>query len=129
MSLKDARLFVAHFVKGEYSPEEYAAFLAWLQDASIDELGIIAEEHEALFEQWSLPDVAPSPEWALQLEQRLDEADVQVLAPVRKMNPGGWIRSPWVAAASVAVILFGVYFLYNNRPADKKVATTGKQAG
>ncbi|HVV03683.1 MAG TPA: FecR domain-containing protein [Puia sp.] len=130
MSLKDARLFVANFVKGEYSPEEYAAFLTWLRDASIEELGIIAEEHEALFEQWSLPDVAPSPEWALQLEQRLDQADEQAQAPVRKMNPGRYIRNPWVAAASVVLLLLsGGYLLYNNHSGDKNVVTTGNQSG
>src|SRR5258708_734491 len=113
MILKDARLFVADFVKGEYTQEEYAAFLKWLQDASIDELGIIAEEHEALFEQWSLPDVVPSPEWAVQLEQRLDQADEQErLAPVRRFNPGRIIKNPWVAAASVLLLLSGGYLLF-----------------
>jgi len=125
MILKDARLFVANFVKGEYTPEEYAAFLAWLQDASIEELGIIAEEHEALFEQWSLPDVAPSPEWALQLEQRLDQADERVrTAPVRKMSPRRFIKDPWVVAASLVLLLSGGYLLYNNHSADNKAAAT-----
>ncbi|HVU53544.1 MAG TPA: FecR domain-containing protein [Puia sp.] len=131
MILKDARQFVASFVKGEYTPEEYAAFLTWLQDASIEELEIIADEHEALFEQWSLPDVSPSPEWALQLEQRLDQADEQIttkVAPVRGMHPGRFIRNPWVAAASVILLLSGGYLLFNHS-AEKKTATVGSQAG
>jgi len=86
MILKDAKVFVAHFVKGEYTPEEYATFLEWLQDASIDELGIIADEHEAFFDQWSLSAVAPSSEWVNQLEQRLDEQEK--LAPVKNINSG-----------------------------------------
>lgn len=128
MILKDARLFVANFVKGEYTPEEYATFLTWLQDASIDELGVIAEEHEALFEQWSLPDVAPSPEWALQLEQRLDQADEQVRGtPVRKMSPVRFIKNPWVAAASVVLLLSGGYFLFNDHSAGKKAVNADSQ--
>jgi len=128
MILKDARLFVANFVKGEYTPEEYAAFLAWLQNASIEELGVIADEHEALFEQWSLPDVAPSPEWALQLEQRLDQAEERMyVAPVKRMSPGRFIKSPWVAAASVVLVLSGGYLLFKNHLADKTAATAEKQ--
>jgi ferric-dicitrate binding protein FerR (iron transport regulator) len=130
MILKDARLFVADFVKGEYTPEEYAAFLKWLQGASIEELGIIAEEHEALFEQWALPDVAPSPEWALQLEQRLDEAEEQEkMAPVKRMNPARIIKNPWVAAASVVLLLSGGYLLFNNHSANKKVEAAENPAG
>jgi len=120
MILKDAKVFVAHFVKGEYTPEEYATFLEWLQDASIDELGIIADEHEALFEQWSLPAVTPSSEWVNQLEQRLDEQEK--LAPIRTMKPARGIRRPvWVAAASILLVLTGGYYWYNhstNKEAD-----------
>src|SRR5882757_1512339 len=120
MILKDARLFVADFVKGEYTPEEYAAFVQWLQDASIDELGIIADEHEALFEQWSLPAVAPSSEWVSRLEQKLDEQEK--LAPIRRLSPGRIVRKPvWVAAASIMLLLTGGYFWYNH--------STDKEAG
>jgi ferric-dicitrate binding protein FerR (iron transport regulator) len=120
MILKDARLFVAHFVEGEYTPEEYATFLQWLQDASIDELGIIADEHEALFERWSLPAVNPSSEWVNQLEQKLDEQEK--LAPIRKLRTGGFSLKPvWVAAASVLLLSTGGYFWYNyNRSAEKQ---------
>jgi len=127
MILKDARLFVAHFVKGEYTPEEYATFLQWLQDASIDELGIIADEHEALFEQWSLPAVAPSSEWVSQLEQKLDEQEK--LAPIRKLSPGRVIKKPvWVAAASITLLLTGGYFWYNHST-DKKAGASDGPAG
>jgi len=129
MILKDARLFVANFVKGKYTPEEYASFLAWLHYASIEELGVVAEEHEALFEQWSLPDVAPSPEWALQLEQRLDQADERVKGKsVRKMSPARFMKNPWIAAASVVLLLSGGYFLINDHSAGKKAATADGHA-
>lgn len=131
MILKDARLFVAHFVKGEYTPEEYATFLQWLQDASIDELGVIADEHEALFEQWSLPAVTPSSEWVDQLEQRLDEQDKLVVsAPIRKMRPGRWVkRNPvWVAAASVLLVLTGGYLWYNYST-EKQTETAERPVG
>ncbi|MDO6432272.1 FecR domain-containing protein [Flavitalea sp. BT771] len=120
MNLKDARSFVARFVKGEYTPEEYATFLRWLQDASIDELGIIADEHEALFEQWSLAAVAPSPEWVGQLEQKLDEQER--LAPVKRLNTGRVVRRPmWIAAASVLLAVTGGYLWYNHS-IDKQAA-------
>jgi ferric-dicitrate binding protein FerR (iron transport regulator) len=129
MSLKDARLFVAHFVKGDYTPEEYATFLQWLQDASIDELGTIADEHEALFEQWSLAAVAPSPEWVGQLEQKLDHAEEQEkLAPVRRLNAGRIVRRPmWVAAASVLLVVTGGYLWYNHST-DKQAAVADNPA-
>jgi len=130
MILKDARLFVAHFVKGEYTPEEYATFLQWLQDASIDELGIIADEHEALFEQWSLAAVAPSAEWMGQLEQKLDHADEEEkLAPVRRFNTGRILRRRmWVAAASVLLLVTGGYLWYNHST-DKQAAVADNPAG
>jgi ferric-dicitrate binding protein FerR (iron transport regulator) len=127
MILKDARLFVAHFVKGEYTPEEYATFLQWLQDASIDELGVIADEHEALFEQWSLPAAAPSSEWVSQLEHKLDQQER--LAPIRKMNPARVVRRPvWVAAASIMLIMTGGYFWYN-QSTDNKAGIADSPAG
>lgn len=130
MILKDARLFVAHFVKGEYTPEEYATFLEWLQDASIDELGIIADEHEALFEQWSLPTVTPSSEWVDQLEQRLDEQDKLVVsAPVRKMRQERWVtKNPVWAAASVLLLLTGGYLWYNHST-EKQTETAERPVG
>lgn len=129
MILKDARLFVAHFVKGEYTPEEYATFLQWLQDASIDELGFIADEHEALFEQWSLPAVSPSSEWVSQLELRLDEQEK--LVPIRKLRTGRFSWKPvWVAAASVMLLSTGGYFWYNyNQSAEKQPGLTQRDAG
>jgi ferric-dicitrate binding protein FerR (iron transport regulator) len=128
MILKDARQFVANFVKGEYHPGEYAAFLAWLQDASMEELGIIAEEHEALFEQWSLPDVTPSPEWALQLEQRLDQSEEQMkIASVKKMSPWRIVKNPWVAAASVMLLLSGGYLVYRGSSNNKKAEMANNQ--
>jgi ferric-dicitrate binding protein FerR (iron transport regulator) len=129
MILKDAKAFVANFVKGEYTPEEYAAFLSWLQGASIDELEIIAEEHEGLFEHWSLPDLAPSPEWTRRLEDRLDRADEMAsIAPVRKMKLVRFIRNPWVAAASVVLLLAGGYVVFNHQSLIRDEKTTKTQA-
>lgn len=130
MILKDARLFVAHFVKGEYTPEEYATFLQWLQDASIDELGLIADEHEALFEQWSLPAATPSSEWISHLEQKLDEQEK--LAPIRRLRSGRSfsLRPVWVAAASVLLLSTGGYFWYNyNKSAEKESGLAQQDAG
>lgn len=74
-TLREAKQFVPCFVKGQYSPEKYEAFLLWLKGATIDELNAIAEEHEALHESWSLSAIALSPEWIAGLEQKLDKAD------------------------------------------------------
>src|SRR5882762_4924471 len=93
MTLQEARLFVASFIKGDYTPEGYATFLEWLEKASIDDLGIIADEHEALFEQWPIPVAGPSPEWIMQLEQRIDQVDEQgTRAPVRRLQSGRFVR-------------------------------------
>jgi len=72
LSLKEAKQFVVSFVAQEYAPDEYAAFLCWLKGATIDELNVIADEHEALQERWSLPASGPSAEWIAQLELKLD---------------------------------------------------------
>ena len=74
LSLIEAKQFVASFVAEKYAPDEYEAFLRWLKGATIDELGAIADEHEALHELWSLPSVGPSPEWISKLELKLDKA-------------------------------------------------------
>ena len=52
MSLQEAKQFVAQFIKGDYTPEEYAAFLRWLKGATLDELNEIADEHESKHDQW-----------------------------------------------------------------------------
>ena len=87
MSLQEAKQFVAHFVSGDYTPEEYATFLQWLRGASFDELNEIADEHEALHERWSLPVSAPSPEWVAMLEGKLDELGKEAdEAPLRHIG-------------------------------------------
>ena len=108
MSLQEARQFVAHFVKGDYTPDEYATFLRWLRDATVDEMNAIADEHEALHESWALPAEGPSPLWIAELEGKLDRVVEEVPGNVDKVParvigiPG---RKAWVAAASVVVVL------------------------
>ncbi len=110
MSLQEARQFVAHFVTGDYTPEGYATFLQWLRSATVDELNVIADEHEALHESWSLPVEGPSNSWVAELEEKLDVVSKEMLArvPVRRMHLKSLSfsrRSVWVAAASVIVVL------------------------
>ena len=108
MRLDEARLFVAQFVAGEYSPEEYRVFLQWLEGASIDELEVIANEHERLAERWHISETGPSAEWIEQLEQKLDRLDKRTeLAPVIPMGKRQMIGRRWWVAASVLVILAG----------------------
>jgi len=116
MSLQEARLFVAQFVKGDYTPAEHAAFLQWLGDASMEDLDHIADEHEAREGDWSLRG-RPSIEWIAQLEQKLDKMNEPVRQrPVRETATIRRIRwSRWVAAASVlAIVSAGAYLWYTH---------------
>lgn len=127
MNLQEVKQFVTHFITGEYDPEEYAAFLQWLKGATADELNAIADEHEALHERWSLPSVVPSPEWVMQLEKKLDEADgAKYEAPVTWIYPNRFKRKTvWVAAASVAVLLTTGALVFNKY--GTRSGSAGKQ--
>jgi ferric-dicitrate binding protein FerR (iron transport regulator) len=118
MSLQEAQQFVAHFIKGEYAPGDYAAFLRWLKEATVEELNAIADTHESLHGSWSLSD-GPSAEWVAQLEQKLDRAigeqseQGEEMTPVIRMRPGGFgRRNVWVAAASIVILLSTGTFIY-----------------
>src|ERR1700748_2732274 len=113
MSLQEAKQFVAHFVKGDYTPEEKAIFLQWLRGATVAELNIIADEHEALHDSWPLSTGDPSFEWVERLEGKLDVAVLQTkeeteeeeearVASIGKVRPIR--RYALVAAASVVVV-------------------------
>src|ERR1700743_3512373 len=124
MSLQEAKQFVAHFVNGDYTPEEYATFLQWLRGASLEELNEIADAHEGLHESWSLPASEPSPEWVAMLEGKLDELGQEAdetdrtmgEVPVRHIGGRGvFRRRVWVAAASVVVLLLAGAILYTQR--------------
>ena len=92
MNLKEAKNFVAQFVTGDYTPEEYATFLQWLRGASLDELNTIADEHEALHENWSLPMAEPSPVWVAALEGKLDRVESKEMVDEKAVvTPVRWI--------------------------------------
>jgi len=135
MSLQEAKEFVAQFVGGDYTPEEYAAFLDWLKGADLEELNAIADEHEALHEIWSLPVTEPSPEWVEMLEGKLDELGKEEIAtPVRHISSPGEEtrrvirRRVWVAAASVVVLLSAGAILYTQRPTPDKTSVVKGQS-
>lgn len=102
MSLLEAKQFVAQFIKGDYTPEEYAAFLRWLKGATIDELNEIADEHEGRHDEWVALAAEPSADWVSRLEQKLDSVGDGKGALIRRMISA---RRTWVAAASVIVAL------------------------
>ena len=114
MNLQEAKQFVAHFVTGGYTPEEYATFLLWLKGATVDELNAIADEHEALHDSWDVPAGMPSPEWVSALESKLDHRQSEeVEVPVREIGVNRFKkRRTWIAAASVIVLLAGGTVLY-----------------
>ena len=124
MSLEEARLFVTRFVSGGYDPGEYAAFLTWLESAPIDELSVIADEHEALFDLWNLPAAGPSAKWVAQLEKKLDKAEEQTRkGSVVRMDVNRFKKRVWIAAASVIVLVAsGAFWLYNREGGTKDVA-------
>ncbi len=111
MSLQEAKQFVAQFIKGDYTPEEYAAFLRWLRGATMDELDEIADVHESMDGQWAELATLPSADWVSQMEEKLDRIREQDRGLLRRFAPGHWAgRKAWVAAASVVVLLSsGVY--------------------
>jgi ferric-dicitrate binding protein FerR (iron transport regulator) len=135
MILQEAKQFVALFITGGYTPEEYAAFLRWLKGATVEELNAIADEHEARHESWSLTSGGPSSEWVAQLERKLDDSigdvgddidnddignddigEYEVIGeeiPVIGNRPDRKIRrNVWLAAASVIVLLSAGTYLY-----------------
>lgn len=121
MNTKEARMFITRFVSGDYDPREYEAFLRWLDEAPLDELGIVIAEYEALQDNWPLR-ARPSAGWVDQMEQKLDLADAkESLTPVRKLELE---RRPvrklsWLAAASIMALVvgggIGAYHYYANR--------------
>ncbi|HVU95758.1 MAG TPA: FecR domain-containing protein [Puia sp.] len=105
MNLQEAKQFVAHFVNGDYTREEYATFLRWLKGATLEELNDIADEHEAQHERWDVTGLMPSAEWKARLEGKLDDLGVEE-APIPVIGEKwSFRRKTWVAAASVVVVL------------------------
>lgn len=119
MNTKEARMFITCFVSGDYTLREYEAFLRWLDEAPLDELGTVIAEYEALQDNWPLR-ATPSAGWVEQMEQKLDLADAKDgVVPVRKLEPVRPVRKfAWVAVASVVAIVavgIGAYHYYVNR--------------
>jgi ferric-dicitrate binding protein FerR (iron transport regulator) len=123
-SLQEAQKFVIQFIKGEYTPEEHAAFLQWLQGATTGELMIIAEMHESMEGEWVLPE-GPSAEWVKQLEQKLNESHVPVDSPddqqpVIWMWPVRRLRwNMWTAAAAVVILSVTGTYIYVQKTGSK----------
>jgi ferric-dicitrate binding protein FerR (iron transport regulator) len=107
MNIQEVRPFVANFVSGNYNPQRYEIFLEWLENASAEELDLIAKEYEALHEGWVLPE-GPSVEWMQQLEAKLDKVDRS--AAVKRMHPRR--RIVWAAAASLLLSGGAAYLWY-----------------
>lgn len=127
MSLQEAKQFVANFVTGDYTPEEKAAFMRWLSGATVAELNIIADEHEALHESWPLTIDGPSSEWVVKMERKLDvavektedeeEAVVVPMGRIRHMR-----ARIWIAAASVGVVLSAGAYVYLSQKGDERAS-------
>ncbi len=142
MNLQEAKQFVAHFVTGEYTPEEKAAFMQWLSGATVAELSIIADEHEALHDSWPLTTGEPSAEWVVRMERKLDvsiekreeEGEAVVRSIGWGIGRGSSIRPGvrprvWMAAASVIVVLStGTYVYLNQKGSEKSGEMRGREA-
>ena len=127
MSLQEAKQFVAQFIKGDYTPEEYAAFLRWLKGATLDELNEIADEHESKHDQWVAMAATPAADWVSGLEHKLDGASDGNGGLIRRFSPERWVRRrTWIAAASVIVLLSaGVYMFVRE---ERKAPQAGSEA-
>lgn len=127
MNKTEAREFVAQFISGKFSPDEYAAFQGWMKNASIDELGTIADQHEALQDDWSAgPE--PSADWISGLESKLDQVDARDRqAPIKRMfSEKKRKKALWFAAASLLMMLVtGGLWIFNEQGA---VSKTGKNS-
>lgn len=118
MKLKEAQQFVADFAKGNYSPAEHAIFLQWVKGASANELDVIADEHEAMHEQWVVSATGPSPEWVVAIENRLDRLPLKTKnALVVAMHFG---IGAWIAVASVIALVVGGTVWYNQSEQSAK---------
>jgi ferric-dicitrate binding protein FerR (iron transport regulator) len=137
MSLQEAQQFVGQFIKGEYTPGEYAAFLHWLKEATVEELTIIAEMHESMHGEWVLPE-GPSAAWVMQLEQKLNESvgereeetvmGDRELAPILEIRPRRIIRwNSWMSAAAVVVVVSAGALLYVHPRASKPGARSDRE--
>ena len=137
MSLQEARLFVARFNKGGFSPDEHAAFLRWLKEASAEELTIIADTHESMHGNWALTE-GPSDEWVMQLERKLDagvdegkerqkkRGGIPVVEMLQRDRKIGRIR--WMLAASVAVLFStGAYFYYIHQEGSGSAVSSDRE--
>jgi ferric-dicitrate binding protein FerR (iron transport regulator) len=114
MSLQEAKQFVAQFVTGDYTPAAYATFLQWLREATVDEMNVIADEHEALHESWLLAPGGPTPLWVAELEQKLDAAvERREEAPVKAMRFSR--RRVWVAAAASVIVILAAGGIWYTR--------------
>jgi ferric-dicitrate binding protein FerR (iron transport regulator) len=127
-SLQEAQKFVNQFIKGEYAPEEHAAFLRWLKGATTEELAIIAKVHESMEGEWVLPE-GPSAAWVMQLEQKLNESVVveqeeetvmgerELVIEMKPERKRRW--GPWVAAAAVLILLATGTYIYVEQAGSK----------
>lgn len=122
MNLQEARLFVARFEKGGNAPEEHAAFLQWVRSCSTSDLAEVASEHESLVDQWSLSVDGPSSSWVEGLEVKLDRTEEKLEeVPVRRLPAERTGRRfPWMAAASVLVLLTAGAYWWNAQRSDSQ---------
>lgn len=139
MSLQEAEQFVRQFIRGEYAPDEYAAFLQWLKGATVEELTIIADMHESMHGEWVLPE-GPSSAWVMQLERKLNDFtgrrlnerveetvmdDREAVSDDREvrlveMQPGRKRRwNVWMAAAAIVILLSTGTYVYVHQMGSK----------
>ncbi len=143
MNFKEAQDFAARFAAGEYVPEEHAAFLRWLKEATIEELTIIADTYElkygfeavGIYGNRIVMD-EPSAEWVMELEKKLDvsreekdetgEEDETTVMGVRETGVRWFSWSAWITAASVAAVSAGGY-LYVHQTSVKPIDAMARE--
>jgi len=135
MNIMEAKVFVSRFVSGDYTPEEYEAFLRWVDEAPLKELEQVITGYEGLSEKWLLG-TPVSAGWIDQMESKLDKADAKFAeaklaeekqavekgqtAPVTKpgvVRPVRKVKKIWAwTAAACVIVLAGICaYLFVNR--------------
>lgn len=123
MNLKEAHEFAARFARGEYAPEEHAAFLQWLKEASEAELTSVMDAYEVSYGKWVFPP-SPSAEWMMHLEKKLNErVEVRVVPTVMGDRTRLVRWNSWMTAAASVVVLSAGTYLYVHQTGSKPPET------
>lgn len=125
MSPEAIKQFLAKVIARRYSEEEHSRFMAWLHNASMEEIAAVADEFQDMIKT---SEVAPENkqfdlDLFMKIEAKLDATAAQETIPSApaKLRPF-WKRPLQVAAALIGLILLlgvGNYYLTRKRAPEQ----------